>query len=72
VELGTARVVRGNSPALARALFSLLPRFRYRPAMKAGAAVRQAVQEGAAVTMRREQLGPPRQPRVSRQVSCIP
>jgi len=50
-ELATARVVRSNSDDLARALLAALPQWRYRPARRAGAAVRQLVQLQRAVAL---------------------
>lgn len=72
IERLTARAVGGNSPAFAQAIAATMSRWRFRPAIKGGVAVRQVVWAPFAATRTVENPSQLRQPRVSSQVSCIP
>ncbi len=71
-EPGTVRVVRANSPQLAQALIATMARWRFRPALKGGAPVRQVVEQPMAATLSRVMTGIPRPPRATSPGSCIP
>jgi hypothetical protein len=48
VEPGTVRIVSSNSPQMTNSLLRSVPGWRYRPAVKNGVRVRQAVEDGRA------------------------